>query len=272
MKLCITSWSLPYCRLEESSKIAQALGIEGLDVGYFYRSSLDKPNLLKEPKEYGKTIREKLTGLEIPCLYHLFGNSLEDRNLAHPKANEKNLPDFKQALLFCQSAGIPTIFVLPGVINSGQSQRDALESSAKNLKELSQVALDSGISLTIEPHIHSYLESVQLTKELLERAPNLYLTLDYSHFVCMGYRQEEIDELIPWARHVHLRQSTIGKLQCKLAHGILNFPAMFGKLKEQNYKGWMALEYVHQDYMNTLYEDVLSETIQLRDLFYTWSS
>jgi sugar phosphate isomerase/epimerase len=62
----------------------------------------------------------------------------------------------------------------------------------------------------------------------------------------------------------------MGELQSKFAHGTLNFPAMFGTLREAGYKGALALEPVHQDYMNTLFDDVLTEIVALRDCFGTW--
>jgi hypothetical protein len=33
-------------------------------------------------------------------------------------------------------------------------------------------------------------------------------------------------------------------------------------LKEIEYKNYLSTEYVHQDYMNTLYEDVLSKLLK----------
>ena len=45
---------------------------------------------------------------------------------------------------------------------------------------------------------------------------------------------------------------------------------MFGKLKEVGYDNYVSIEYVHQAYMNTLFDDVLTETIKMRDLFNTW--
>ena len=56
----------------------------------------------------------------------------------------------------------------------------------------------------------------------------------------------------------------------KLEEGTLNFPAMFGKLKEVGYDKYLSIEYVHQNYMMTVYDDVLSETIKMRDLFNQW--
>jgi sugar phosphate isomerase/epimerase len=66
--------------------------------------------------------------------------------------------------------------------------------------------------------------------------------------------------------HVHLRQARPGVLQAKLDEGTINFPALIATLKDCGYEGYLSLEYVHQSYMNTLYDDVLSETIKMRDL------
>jgi sugar phosphate isomerase/epimerase len=106
--------------------------------------------------------------------------------------------------------------------------------------------------------------------QLLEQVPGLKLTLDYAHFVCLGYRQEDIDVLAPHAAHVHLRQARPGALQAKGHEGTINMEAMLGTLRDAGYAGWLALEYVHQDYMGTLHDDVLTETVRLRDRVRAW--
>ncbi len=63
------------------------------------------------------------------------------------------------------------------------------------------------------------------------------LALDYAHFACLGYRQDEIDPLAPFAVHVHLRQARMGVLQAKFAQGTLNFPAMFATLQGGGLRG-----------------------------------
>ena len=82
--------------------------------------------------------------------------------------------------------------------------------SAESLNALMPIAQDAGVNLTVEPHVHSYLESPALTLRLLEMVEGLTLTLDYAHFVCMGWCQDEIDVLAPHAVHVHLRQAKPG--------------------------------------------------------------
>jgi sugar phosphate isomerase/epimerase len=126
------------------------------------------------------------------------------------------------------------------------------------------------VTLTIEPHVHSFLESPALALDLLARVPGLKLTLDYAHFVCLGHTQEAIDPLAAHAAHVHVRQARPGALQTKLAQGTINMAAMLGTLRDAGYTGWLSLEWVHQDYMDTLYDDVLTETIAGRDALRAW--
>jgi sugar phosphate isomerase/epimerase len=118
--------------------------------------------------------------------------------------------------------------------------------------------------------VHSYLESPEITLELLDAVPGLKLALDYAHFVCLGWTQESIDVLAEYSGHVHLRQAKSGFLQTKLEEGTINFNAVFGKLKEVGYNDYLSIEYVHQNYMMTVYDDVLSETIKMRDLYNNW--
>src|SRR5690554_1697317 len=83
MKLSLTSWSLPACTLAESAGLAKVLGIGALDLGYFFGPALDKAALLAGPEKAAEPVLE--LGIDVPNLYHLFGDSLGDRNLADPR-------------------------------------------------------------------------------------------------------------------------------------------------------------------------------------------
>ena len=268
MKLSLASWSLPRCTLREAADLSLALGIGALDLGYFHRPALDKAALLAEPERVADEVRA--LGVALPNLYHLFGASLADRNLADATHRAANEADFRQVVRFARAAGVPTVFVLPGIVNGGQGRGEALAAAAESLKPLVEIAGAGGVTLTVEPHVHSFVESPALALDLLRRVPGLKLTLDYAHFVCLGYRQEEIDALAPHAAHVHLRQARAGVLQCKLALGTINTGALLGTLRAAGYGGALALEYVHQDYMDGLHDDVLTETIDMRDTVRAW--
>ncbi|GAB5376156.1 MAG: hypothetical protein AcusKO_26180 [Acuticoccus sp.] len=264
MQLSITSWSFPSLTLSECAAVARALGIGAIDVGLFYRSGLSRDAILADPA----AVARELAGLEIGITnyYHLFGEGLGGRNLALPGTIDDNVRDLEKVLTFADAADIPTVFVLPGVVNAGQTREAAAAVSADSLRALMAVAGDFRATLAIEPHVHSFAESPDIVRRLVDDT-GIALVLDYAHFACLGYRQDEIDALAPFAAHVHLRQARMGALQTKFAHGTLNFPAMFGTLREAGYGGALAIEPVHQDYMNTLFEDVLSEAVALRDCF-----
>ena len=267
MKLSLTAWSFPSCTLDETAGIARALGIGALDVGLFYRSALDKAEILSDPA--AAAARLEGLGVDIPNYYHLFGDGLAGRNLSQPGSIDPNARDLAQVLRFADAAGIATVFILPGVINPGQSREQAMSVAADSLAALLEVARDYSATICVEPHVHSWAESPALVRRLID-ATDIRLALDYAHFTCLGYRQEEIDPLAVFAAHVHLRQARMGALQAKFAQGTLNFPAMFATLRDAGYAGALAIENVHQDYMNTLYEDVLTETVTMRDCFLTW--
>lgn len=267
MQLSLTSWSLPACTLQEAADISKALGIGALDVGLFYRSALDKDEILSDPAAAAQRLAS--LGVRIPNYYHLFGEGLGGRNLALPGTIDANAHDLEQVLTFADAANIATVFILPGVVNAGQSRDEAVAVSIDSLRALLVVAGDFRATICIEPHVHSFAESPSIVQRLIDET-GIKLALDYSHFACLGYRQEEVDPLAAHAVHVHLRQARMGALQEKFGQGTLNFPAMFGTLRDAGYAGALAIENVHQDYMNTLFDDVLTETITMRDCFRAW--
>lgn len=267
MQLSLTSWSFPACSLQECAAISRALGIGALDVGLFYRSGLNKSEILADPKAAAEPLRS--LGVTIPNYYHLFGEGISGQNLSLPRTISQNIKDIEAVLTFADAANIASVFILPGIINPGQSRDHAAAQAAESIKALLDVASHHRARLCIEPHVHSWAESPALTQRLIDQT-GVGLALDYSHFTCLGYRQDEIDPLAKHATHVHLRQAKMGLLQAKFAQGTLNFPAMFATLRDAGYQGHLALEAVHQDYMNTLTEDVLTETILMRDCFQNW--
>lgn len=266
MRLSLASWSFPALTLAEVAGVARALGVDAIDVGLSGRSGLDRASVLADPRGAA----EGLSGLGVGLanLYWQFGEGLGPRNLALPGTLDANARDLESVLAFAGAAAIPTVFLLPGIVNPGQSREDALRVATESLRTLLDVP-GAREKVCVEPHVMSWCESPGLALRLVE-ATGVRLCLDYAHFLCLGHRQEEVDPLAPHAAHVHLRQARPGALQAKFAEGTLNFAALFGTLREAGYAGFMALEAVHQGYMNTLGDDVMTETVAMRDAFNHW--
>lgn len=269
MHLSLTSWSFPSLTLEEAAGVSKVLGIGALDVSTKGRPGLDKAELLADPKAAAERVRA--LGVRVTNYYHHFGDGLADRNLALPGTIDANARDLERVLSFADAAGIATVFFLPGIINPGQSRRQALEASAESLTALLDVAGDFRAKICIEPIVRSFAESPAIIAELIERT-GIRLALDYSHFACLGYTQEQVDPLCAHAAHVHLRQARMGELQARFAKGTINFPALFGTLAEAGYTGALAIEYVYQDFMNAYSDDVMTETVAMRDCFNEWNA
>lgn len=269
MRLSVTSWSFPVLSLAEVGGIAKVLGIEAVDVSFFYASAIDRARVLEDGERYGAELRGNLP-VRIANFYYLFGNGLAERNLSLGP-DDQNLADLEKVFAFTRAAGGDSVFILPGLINPGQSRKEAISNSAESLKPLVEASQRIGIGLSIEPHVHGVLESVDAVHELVAAVPGLQITLDLAHFTALGYRQEEIETLVPHAGHVHLRQARQGALQAKMEQGTINFASLFAALREAGYADWLSIEVVHQAYMDTLYDDVLTETVKMRDTFHAWS-
>lgn len=268
MKLSVSSWSFPHLSLSEVGAVAKAVGFEAIDLGYFFEPSLDKRRLLTDPARYGDEVADQMQ-LSVGNLFHLFGEDLNDRNLAGP-VDPRNLGDLESAITFATTVGAPSVFVLPGMINPGQSRSEALARSAEALRPMVAAGQRAGVDVLIEPHTGSVLNSPTVTRDLVDAVPGLKIVLDPSHFVAMGFRQEEIDPLSDIAGHVHLRQARPGLIQCKMDEGIVDFPGLFGALRDAGYDGWLTSEYEHEAGTLSQSEDVLSETVKIRNCFREW--
>jgi sugar phosphate isomerase/epimerase len=264
MRLSLTTWSFPACTLTEAAAIGRALGIAHVDIGLLHGPALDRAAVLADPP--GSAARLAAQGVQAANLYWLFGASPHDHALSDTASLDRNLAEMDSVCRFAAALSIPTIFVLPGMARPGQSHAALMAQSATSLNALLPVAAAHGIGLTVEPHVGGILTSPKDTLALLAAVPGLKLALDYAHFTCMGFPQDQIDPLAPHAGHVHLRQARPGALQAKWGEGTLDFAAMFETLRGTGYDGFLAIEYVHQSYMNTLFDDVLTETIRMRDL------
>jgi sugar phosphate isomerase/epimerase len=262
-KLSFCSWSFSAGTLVEACGVARALGFDGMDIGSI-NAAVDKQRILGAPSEAAAEIAS--LEMQIPCYFHFFGDDFRaHRNLADAASHAANLADVERVVTFCREASIPMLALSPGIVNRGQSREEAIDASASFLRRAVELAGDGGVSLIVEPGLKSIAESPAATAALLDQTPGLGLALDYSHFICVGWRQPEVDVLIPHARHVHLRQARPGRLQERFDSwsGTINFPLLLGTLREQGYDGWFMPE--PEEWLDEPV-DVLTETVKLRDL------
>ena len=266
IQLSGAAWSFVGATLQESVGIYRALGINAVDLIALPGAALDSYAVVDNPTKEAKRVNS--LKVQIANLIFNFSSNFSERAINHrdPRIRGSNLRDFQAVVEFCQRCSIPSITVLPGVFQKRWSRKKSLEVSSEILNEITQTASRRGIVVTFEAHVGSILEGPNDALAFLQANPQLRLTLDYSHFVFGGYSQEEIDPLIPYAAHIHLRQGAKGTLQPRWENGVIDFAAILHKLEEIRYKGYLAIEYEHDAWLELDRVDVMTETIKMRNL------
>lgn len=265
MRLSGSAWSFVGATLRESTEIYRALGIHAIDLLTLPGFLVDSDRIIESPAGAARPIRD--LGTSIANVVFNFAANFTDRALNHKNddVRRRNIEEFHAVVEFCRGAGIPSVTVLPGIAQEGWSREKSLDIAAENLNELARIARPNGLAVLFEAHVGSILESPADTLAFVQANPAVKLTLDYSHFVWNGHTQSEIDVLAPYAGHVHLRQAAPKVLQARWAAGAIDFPAVVDILKQAGYRGYLALEYEHDPWLDNDRVDVMCETIKMRD-------
>jgi sugar phosphate isomerase/epimerase len=251
-------------------ELVAALGVEGVDLFLCGNRSVVRPeNVRDDVAGAAARIRRDLreTGLVASDVFAIPWTDLETMAPNHPDPaeRERSRALFRDMLELAARLEAPGLTILPGIPWPGESHADSLGRAAEELGRRADLARREGLRFSIEAHVGSVVETPELALRLLEAAPGLELTLDYSHFVRQGLPQEAADVLAPHARHVHVRGATRQRIQTSVRDSAIDFEQMVGALRAAGYDGYLALEYVWLEWENCNECDNLSETILLRD-------
>jgi sugar phosphate isomerase/epimerase len=265
MQFSGAAWSFVGASLRESRDIYRALGVNTIDLLAAPGFLLDSARIVDDPEREAREIAALQTSLG--NLMFLFASDFSQRATNHidSQVRSHNGQDFRAVVHFCRLARIPSVTVVPGIEQEGWSHEKSLAVSAEALNEFASIAAEQGIVLLFEAHVGSILESPLETQLFLQNNPQLKLTLDYSHFIFNGHSQAAIDILIPYARHVHLRQAGPRVLQARWNDGTIDFVKLVEELMEANYEGYLVLEYEHDAWLDNDRVDVATETIKMRN-------
>ncbi len=265
-KLAGAAWSFVGTDLVESANIWRALGIESMDLLAIPGAPIDAEEIDRDPQ--GQARRFKDSGMNLSNLLYLFGADFADRaiNSSEASVRARNVESLKNVLDCCTAADIPSLLILPGVDQPGMSHDDALTLSAEVMTEMTALAEEAGVLLIFEPHVESILESPTETLAFMRAHPDLKIALDYAHFIAQGYKTSDVDPLVPYTGHFHLRQGANKQLQARWEEGEIDFVDVVGRLREAGYDGYLTLEYEHEPaWMDMDKVDVMTETIKMRD-------
>jgi sugar phosphate isomerase/epimerase len=270
MELTCTSFSFPLLPFETSLRQIALLEIPNVDLG----AHADGPHL-KPDRIEANPLREAdlvtravdAAGIGVADLFPTFGEGFRDRpvNTPDPTIRAANRRRFEGFVEFCRRAECPGITLLPGVVLPELGEERSFELSREALTVLVEIGRSAGLRVSIEAHLESVVEEPERALALVEAVPGLQLTLDYSHFIAAGIPVERVHPLLPHAGHFHARQAAPGHLQRPRRLGTIDFADIMRRLSELSYPGAICVEYTWQEWRGCNTEDVVSESVLLRD-------
>lgn len=150
----------------------------------------------------------------------------------------------RQLMAICRLARMSTVSVLTLPAARAGS---ALDVEVKRLIRLCQMLEKEGLVLTVPTHIGTLAETPAGAVELCRRVPGLGLTLDPSHFINGPHQAGGYDEVFPYVRHVHLRDTgrAPGKFQVRIGQGEIEYGRIISLLERSGYDRLLSVS-IHE--------------------------
>ncbi len=140
----------------------------------------------------------------------------------------------QQLRAVCRLARLSTVTVLTIPAAPAGAGIDA---EVKRLTRLVKAVQREGLVLTVATRIGTLTETPAVALELCEKVPGLGLTLDPSHYINGPHQGAPYDELYPFVRHVHLRDTgkAPGKFQVRVGQGEVEYGRIISQLQRHRY-------------------------------------
>jgi sugar phosphate isomerase/epimerase len=268
-RLSVADITFPLLELDDFARLARLLGFDAVDVFAIPEQSQLKPaDVVADMAGAARRVREAVDGLTVSDFFvHPGGGFHAELSLNTPDAARRaEARDwFLRMLAFANAIGARGVTVMPGPHWPTETRQSSLSRAADELAWRVEQAHAAGLELSTEPHTQSVIDAPELALELVERAPGLALTVDYSHFVHDGYDDDAIEPLLAHARHLHARPARRGRLQESLKHNTIDFARIVERLLELGFSGYVCCENIWFAPLGCDDVDNLSETILLRD-------
>lgn len=247
-----------------------ALNIGAVDVGYMTgRSHIRPEEVGDDARRVGEQVRRELDRRQLGVA-DVFAIPAEDfvstaLNNPDPTAQSRSLEFFETAIEFARGVGAPGLTTLPGVQFPDDTFAAAIRRSASALRQRIKMAAEAGLPVSVEPHVESIIDTPDKTRQLLDLVPELRLTVDHAHHIYGGADQADIDALLPAARHIQTRPGRPGALQVRVVEDAIDFRKVVEQLAAAGYDGYLAIEFVWQDWLDCYNIDTVGETALMRD-------
>ncbi len=261
MRIACHAWSFNNLSLEDAVGTIARLGFRALDLGT--GPHLDVDRAAASPEAEAARIQRLLDQfhLGLTDLYLM----LPYTNSPDPAQRDAQLTLFEHLIPFAVALGTPGVTISPGIVQK-DGQDHSLARAVPTLLRMVQAAEDTDLRISFEPHMDSVAQRPEQALLLLQAVPGLSVTLDYSHFLCQGIAQREIEPLLEHVAHVQIRQAKRNCLQTAHEDGTLNIPQVLHDLHASGYRGALTVEYMTTFGWHGMKKiSIVQETVRTRD-------
>jgi len=225
------------------------MGFKFVNIGAFSEDFPVSPAaILKDPVKTGREIKTVCSRYDVtPVEFFICSVVTEDGTRVQPNdPDEKRrrimLEAFRKVCECAVEAGLSHVMGVPGEIIANNSSDHGLGISLDTLPKMLEIARDTGIGFTVEPHTGSILTSPEAIHSMVEKIPGLTLSLDYSHYIGMGFKPADMVSLNAHAAHIHAKPARNGVPKCPFYEGEDYYEEVLKDLLERSWDGIIAVE------------------------------
>jgi len=270
VRLACADFTFPLLPHNDVLHLIAMLGFAGVDVGLFEnRSHLWPSREYAHPDRSGTQLAARLRdqGLVAADIFLQMDPDFTPWAVNHPDgARRAHARDwFLRTLDYARAAGAHHVTTLPGVTFGEESRAASWGRAAEELAWRVEQASRCSIIFGVEAHVGSLTSDPQAAVALVRAVPGLTLTVDYTHFIRLGMTDADVEPLLSYASHFHVRGAMPGRLQVGYKDNVIDYARVCELLRARSYVGWLGVEYIWIDWERCNECDTLSETVLFRD-------
>ena len=214
-------------------QLLKEAGFEGVEL--LSPNEFDQEEVLKARDASGLTI------------HGVSGSMHWDHPLSSPDPDvvDRGLAAIRTAIKDCKDYGGTTVLLVPAVVNSKVSHREAYARSQANIRKVIPDAEAAGVKIAIEEVWNKFLLSAPEFARYIDEfgTPAVGAYFDVGNVVEYGFPQEWIRELGKRILKIHVKEYGKPKrFSYPLGEGEIDWPAVRSALIEVGYDGWITAE------------------------------
>jgi sugar phosphate isomerase/epimerase len=262
MQLSCHSWAFSDLTLPEALGTIARMGFRYVDIGSGPHFNMVRAANPGTRRAIAEELRDdlELFNLKITDMYLM----LPRISLSDEQKRRTDITLFKALVPMMKALEAPGVTLSAGVVHPADDT-EAYERTTSALIEMLESAQKADLPISIEPYPNSMVTSPEQALKLVEDVPGLQLTLDWGYLIQEKVKAKEIEPLLPYARHIHVKQSATNKLQVPFDKGNLDVSDLFEQLQSAAYDGALCIEYLPTEWQNKKGANIVEEIMLLRD-------